>query len=914
MTLPGEPATRQPLEQEPPSALWRRGKLVLALVLAVLYLVTLSRGLTFSDGPEIATAIHTLGVIHPTGYPLFTLVAHGFSRLLILPIEPFYKVELFNALCGVLAALLAASSARQLARAIGGRSSGQQGAVDLAALIAGFMLGISHLLWRYLRIPEVYPFHLALVSVAVWSLSRFELSGKDRYVMVAAFAMGCGLAHHVTMVYMLPAALVYLLVRKPVMFISWLARPIRAVARLAGSKLWAERKLDSPWLLLSCCLLGALPLLSYGYILWANSHTTGVNWGGVDNWDKLYNHMTGVQYRRFMGSGDWAAWGHRIQRIPVIFDDQYLPVGTALLATGIPVLLRHRWRFGLFLLLYIAFNGFHGVYYSVGDYAVYYLPAIFACALFLGVGLWWLLRWTRDRPPRARRTLVRAFLGATGAATGAMLIGYVHLTKRVPAWLSPRGYTVLGVVLTLVGAVVLTRAIRRRRQDARRRPLQETTLPRLLLGSVVLVMATTALVRAYRFAEESSYGSSYGRELATEIPPGSVLLVLGDGYLFSMWYQTHVEERGTEVATVDIGNNRTHWYQEYLYARYPVSCDPLAPRFLTDPEVYQRECGTFRQRIDKGERRAWTSLGHKAGAKGRKPIEVTLPILRGADEQCSDPEYFKAHRAKECRCWKLGKVTGAVETDCGHSHDEGGIVPLDGWEVVAHRIIEDMIVKRPVYERHVFTFWEKGKSNPRLWNGPRHQRVSGRYAMVNRGRANQIVFYSDIADFDPCASETFVELPLRPTRVSNKRARKRLRYVPNPRPTLIESSALASYPKARSDDSTRTFHPGQEVHVTLAWFEKWAYDATKKGRRGAGIHHGIRVCIYDPDGHRVALETLVSNAGPKEVMWQSSADSAPGTYRVRACSVGELGAKDAVVPAETVCKPAILDYGFTLVP
>jgi len=308
VTLPGEPAPQPALDPEPSSAFWRWGKVGLTAALAALYLATLSRGLTFSDGPEIATAIHTLGVIHPTGYPLFTLVAHGFSRLLILPVEPFYKVEIFNALCGLLAALLAASAARQLAGFIRVRTSGEARAVDVAALLAGFMLGIAHLLWRYLRIPEVYPFHLALVAVAVWGFVRFELTGKDRYVMLAALAMGCGLAHHVTMVYMLPAAFLYLLVRKPVMFVSWLARPLRAVVRLFGAKLWAGRKLASPWLLLVCCLLGALPLLSYGYILWANSHTTGVNWGGVDDWDKLYNHMTGVQYRRFMGSGDWSAW------------------------------------------------------------------------------------------------------------------------------------------------------------------------------------------------------------------------------------------------------------------------------------------------------------------------------------------------------------------------------------------------------------------------------------------------------------------------------------------------------------------------------------------------------------------------------------------------------------------------------
>jgi hypothetical protein len=912
---PAEPPTERRPGSGSPTVFWRWGKLVLTATLAVLYLVTLSRGLTFSDGPEIATAIHSLGVMHPTGYPLFTMVVHGFSRLLILPLEPYYKVELFNALCGLGAALLTASATRQLATEIRQQTHGRQRAVEIGALVAGFMLGVSHLLWRYLRIPEVYPFHLLLVSVAGWSFMRFEYSGRDRYVMLAALAMGCGLAHHVTMVYMLPAALVYLWVRKPVMFLSWLARPIRFVARLFGSTLWAKRRLDSPWLLLVACLLGALPLLSYAYFLWANAHTTGVSWGGVDDWDKLYNHMTGAQYRRFYGSGDWSAWWHRIQRIPVIFDEQYLPVGTAMLVAGIPVVVRRRWRIGVFLLLYITLNAGHGVFYSVGDYSVYYLPAVWACAIFLGVGCWWLLRLSRNAAPRMRRTWVRSSLGFSIAVAGGCLAGYAQLTKRLPDWLSTRGYLVLGGVMTLAGLVMAVRAFRRRRQDARRRRLPETTLPRLLLAGLMVVMVPTALVRAYRFAQASSYGSTYGEELASEIPPGSLLLVLGDGYLFSMWYQAHVEDQGVDFVTLDIGNVKTPWYQDYVRSHYPRSCDPLAPKFAKDPEAYRQRCATFGQRLALGEKSSWASLGLRAGAKGRKPMKLTVPVLRGADEQCADPTYFKDHRNVECRCWTLGKKAGSVETDCGHSHEEGGIVPLDGWEVHSHRIIEDMIGQRPVYERHVFTFWDKGKNNPRQWKGPRHQRISGHYALINRGRFNQIVHHRDVAKLDPCASETYVELPLRKTRSNHKRRRKRLAYQPNPRPTLIESSYLAKKPKSQSDDSTRSFVAGEAVYLHLGWFEKWIYDADQKGRRGAPVHHGIRVCFYDPDGQRLAVETTITNSGRDEVHWQSSAAAKPGRYRVRACSVGELGSKNAVIPEEnTSCRPVILDYGFTVGP
>jgi len=70
----------------------RGGYLLLALVLLGCYLPTLAPGATFSDGPEIVTAIVNLGVIHPTGYPLFTMLAHAFTRLLAVELPACVKV------------------------------------------------------------------------------------------------------------------------------------------------------------------------------------------------------------------------------------------------------------------------------------------------------------------------------------------------------------------------------------------------------------------------------------------------------------------------------------------------------------------------------------------------------------------------------------------------------------------------------------------------------------------------------------------------------------------------------------------------------------------------------------------------------------------------------------------------------
>ena len=40
------------------------------------YLLTLAPTVALGDSPELAIAAHRLGIAHPTGYPLYTLLGH----------------------------------------------------------------------------------------------------------------------------------------------------------------------------------------------------------------------------------------------------------------------------------------------------------------------------------------------------------------------------------------------------------------------------------------------------------------------------------------------------------------------------------------------------------------------------------------------------------------------------------------------------------------------------------------------------------------------------------------------------------------------------------------------------------------------------------------------------------------------
>ena len=57
---------------------WTENTLAFALfcISLAVYIKTLAPGVTFTDSGELAVDCITLGVAHPTGYPLFTILGH----------------------------------------------------------------------------------------------------------------------------------------------------------------------------------------------------------------------------------------------------------------------------------------------------------------------------------------------------------------------------------------------------------------------------------------------------------------------------------------------------------------------------------------------------------------------------------------------------------------------------------------------------------------------------------------------------------------------------------------------------------------------------------------------------------------------------------------------------------------------
>lgn len=186
----------------------RAGLVTFAATLGV-YLATMAPGLPPGhDSAELTAGAAVLGIPHPPGYPLYTMVGHLFT---MLPgMDPAWGMNLFSVLAGALAAGLAGAAFTVLVRS------------DLAGTGAALAFAFARTPWRMAVGAEVFSLHLVFVAALLLLAGLWreaDVPGRRRCMTAAALVFGLGLAHHQTIVLLLPGLLAF----------GWLARGDRPV-------------------------------------------------------------------------------------------------------------------------------------------------------------------------------------------------------------------------------------------------------------------------------------------------------------------------------------------------------------------------------------------------------------------------------------------------------------------------------------------------------------------------------------------------------------------------------------------------------------------------------------------------------------------------------------------------------------
>src|SRR6185436_1593033 len=158
-------------------------------------MLTLAPGVTLWDSGEFLAAIHSLGIPHPPGTPLYILVGSVWA-LLWAPLVGFaYSINLLSALCTAAACALMAN--------LFARWTGDEVAAYAAAVCAGAMSSV----WLSATETEVYSAALLIGCLIFWIGENASDGSDTKWLLLGAYIAGLGFALHLTALLTAPAAL-----------------------------------------------------------------------------------------------------------------------------------------------------------------------------------------------------------------------------------------------------------------------------------------------------------------------------------------------------------------------------------------------------------------------------------------------------------------------------------------------------------------------------------------------------------------------------------------------------------------------------------------------------------------------------------------------------------------------------------
>ena len=380
------------------STLRKLPPLILVCALSAIYLRTLAPGLTWandgSDGGDLIAAAATGGIAHPTGYPLYLLLARGFQ---FLPLGSLaFRTNLMSAVAAVLAALLIYQI---LALP---RLSSSRAPAWPSGLAAAFAFGLAPLVWSQAVVTEIYTLQACLLASILFLYARPSLNlDRKQLDCWRGFVLGLALSNQIITVLFLPVALL----------MGSLEDKSESVALSEPGRSWfGNLRFDGAALSRQLAFLG-LGISPYLLIpLWAFADPP-VNWGNAVTPARLWWLVSGGEYQSYYLQFNPPVVWERIQSFAGLMIQQFGLPGLALGLIGL-ILFGRRSRLYILTAWIALVSLAFAVLYGSKDSYVYLIPVLMSFAVWVGMGLAGLAASLGSRLP------------VWGLALGLIVIGY----------------------------------------------------------------------------------------------------------------------------------------------------------------------------------------------------------------------------------------------------------------------------------------------------------------------------------------------------------------------------------------------------------------------------------------------------------------------------------------------------------
>jgi hypothetical protein len=352
--------------------------LLLGLAFFALYFFTLIPSVLTADNGEFQLVAWKLGIAHPPGYPLYTMVGWLFSRFFA---SPAFALNLLSAILAAITLVIVSRTVRALTGSI------------VAGLLAASLLGVSTTFWAQattanIRMPTAFFTALCVSLLVWWSRSISTLKADDNPpsqpldshpagtkrikidpLNLFAFVFALGLGHHVSLIFPGVFFVVYIFLIDP--------KLIRQPRR------WVKP--------IGFFALGLLPLL-YLPLRGATGGTfaDGESAAFLAQPDQFFAYASG---RGFEGDFFYFITTRpdlfldRVKLLPTLFDFQFNWLVFILVAIGEVRVIWQDWKLAIMLLGGIALHTFVTLAYRAPQTVEYLIPAYVLLAIVVGYGL-----------------------------------------------------------------------------------------------------------------------------------------------------------------------------------------------------------------------------------------------------------------------------------------------------------------------------------------------------------------------------------------------------------------------------------------------------------------------------------------------------------------------------------------------
>lgn len=314
---------------------------LLGVLFLTVYLFSLCPTVYLIDSGELAAVSYTLGIAHPTGYPLYTLISYLFAHL---PGEPIFYLNLLSALITTCSAIFLYLLTYDIIKD------------RIAALVPVVIFSFAPTIWRISVTNEVYPLTALLGVVILYVLFK---KSSIRHFYLVAYLIGLAFTNHIIIFSLALPVVVYLFLKYRPNFKKIFLAMIFAIFAIS----------------------------LYFYLISRTNTGAEIAWGNTNNIQRLFWHISGKQYRVWMFSQSMQELTKNLGRGLMILLRNFLYVLIIPVLMGLYYIFKkERDRFWL-LLSILLINVFYVINYSIPDIESYYLPSFIVLVISCAYGI-----------------------------------------------------------------------------------------------------------------------------------------------------------------------------------------------------------------------------------------------------------------------------------------------------------------------------------------------------------------------------------------------------------------------------------------------------------------------------------------------------------------------------------------------